>query len=1061
MLSHTKLSGCAFGVMILAAATAWAAEPWRAKLLRDWRALPEPPVTPYGGPFGEEARGFVGKLDRSSQDRKVRAALAGLFDWGRLGLYDPDKDPRPIDEALEAAMLEEWRRMGYNCAYKGNAFTFRVGRFLKKHGLLGAIDQTLWAGNSEPYLQYDGTPGRRAGGDGSGSFLLKKNYDAGVSLLVKYVRSFGDLDMFKVGDTYITCSWDEIGMRERTAPDYRDASIAEYVAFLRDVWFQDKSPAEDTNQDGRTYNAFTGEALRHWWEVRPPVLSHRFYASPEPVDEQWKRPGAYKLWMDYHRYYTFEYFRRVSEEASERLATEAYEREYKRAVAAGEALNANLLRQRATLRVDCYPFPQAFIMWPGMNVFWGYSLYWNHRQNAIINVEQCWPEHPAMAVNYAASDHLARKHGNLVMGWSWFFPRQFGQGHLYDGPGDIERALARMMGHTADGIHHWLYADEYRGPEEGPLRQRRQLAYWHNFLRHHYATFLAKSSPVRPEVALLLPDYTGYFYTMFQYNNQDFAWTAVGLAAAQIPFAIVTEEEIELEPDALKPFRAVYVIGSEWSTPTLRQRFTDYVAGGGTLCGNVDSLSLDITTGRRTDFLEKVCGARLTHKHKSPFKPSMQTPEERAWAAQVTLPQFQGTNVHETESKLWKREGGKWVPDADAWAKLDASLAGMPKTARGGIPQSVLDLRKPPLIRYADELGGGTAVSYGEVCTAEAVRGKPVAWFGDQVCGIETERTVWLGDRPGVSIHAIFPRMALSRAADKAGVKRLATLTRDGKLPCNLEVLPRMDADGTLMVVNDRATWKRGDHDDGSIPISGGRCRCGVGGVARARGGSRLRGDDEHPGRLPRRRAVRGRPAELRLGWPGRLRPAPPRGRVPLEASRARRLRAAVRLRRGGERQSAVPERRGHRGLGRRLRLSGLRSRRGRPGGAGHRQRRGSALRQRPVADPPDGREAPGPRQTQGRLGRHGGGRVRSQGDAQALRHRRGQERPGLGLRVRRHGLPSQPLSVAGRAVAQPPRRRLLRPVLPARQGDGPLRRRARPYPNSGMTARTSGCGSR
>ncbi|MBM4037583.1 MAG: hypothetical protein FJ290_03630 [Planctomycetes bacterium] len=280
----------------------------------------------------------------------------------------------------------------------------------------------------------------------------------------------------------------------------------------------------------------------------------------------------------------------------------------------------------------------------------------------------------------------------------------------------------------------------------------------------------------------------------------------------------------------------MYAIGSEWSTPTLRQRFADYAAGGGTLCANVDSLSLDITTGRRTDFLEKVCGVRLTHKHKSPFKPSMQTPEERAWAAQVALSQFQATNVHETESKLWKREGEKWVPDGDAWAKLDASLAGMPKEARGGIPQSVLDMRKPPVIRYADELGGGTTTSYGEVCTAEAVRGKPVAWYGDKACGIETERTVWLGDHPGVSIHAIFPRLDLSRgcepvnpfltrgsddyeqfrpyggvltrAADKAGVKRLVTLTRNGKLPCNLEVLPRVDANDTLMavVVNHDAT---------------------------------------------------------------------------------------------------------------------------------------------------------------------------------------------------------------------------------------------------------------
>ena len=185
--------------------------------------------------------------------------------------------------------------------------------------------------------------------------------------------------------------------------------------------------------------------------------------------------------------------------------------------------------------------------------------------------------------------------------------------------------------------------------------------------------------------------------------------------------------------------------------------------------------------------------------------------------------------MHETESKLWKQEGDTWVADEEAWAKLDATLAGMPQLARGGIPQTSLDMRRPPVIRYGEELGGGTVPCYGEICTADVVSGKPVAWYGDKVTGVETERTVWLGDRPGASIHAIFPRLDLSRAtepvnpfvtgvgsdyerfrpyvkplvraADKAGVKRLVTLSREGEIPCNLEVLPRVDADGTLMVV--------------------------------------------------------------------------------------------------------------------------------------------------------------------------------------------------------------------------------------------------------------------
>jgi hypothetical protein len=39
----------------------------------------------------------------------------------------------------------------------------------------------------------------------------------------------------------------------------------------------------------------------------------------------------------------------------------------------------------------------------------------------------------------------------------------------------------------------------------------------------------------------------------------------------------------------------------------------------------------------------------------------------------------------------------------------------------------------------------------------------------------------------------------ISYAARKAGVRRLVTVALDGRIPCNLEVLPRVDAAGNLM----------------------------------------------------------------------------------------------------------------------------------------------------------------------------------------------------------------------------------------------------------------------
>ena len=493
--------------------------------------------------------------------------------------------------------------MGYNTAYKGNAFTYRSGRWLKEHGMLGAIDQTVWATRSDPPLAFDGTPGPRQN-ESCGSFFVRENYEAGVTMLANFAKNYGESDMLKVGNVYVTSSWDEVGISTRKMIDYRPQAIEEYRRFLSDVWFGDAGPDRDTNGDGRTYNAFTGENLTDWSKVVPPNLQPRFYDNLPPSETKWQHTGATKLWIDFHRYFTFEFFRRTSDAAT----------------------------ARGGRRIECYPFPIAWIIWPGMNAFHGLSSYWNARLNPIITAEQCWPDEPPMALTYAQGDHLVRKYRNLVMGWSWFF---FGDeaGDMYDGPGDIERALARMMGHTADGIHHWLYSPLYRSRH---LQQRPQLAFWHNFLATHYATFLARSSPPRAEVALLLPDWTGYYYRLYGYPKMDYAYTATALGEAQIPYEIIAEEELELEEDALSPFKVLYVMGGEWTTPTIRKRIEKFIAGGGHVFANADSLSLDIPTGKRTDFLATTFGVGIDHKYKVPFYPSVETLEEEAWSAELT-----------------------------------------------------------------------------------------------------------------------------------------------------------------------------------------------------------------------------------------------------------------------------------------------------------------------------------------------------------------------------------------------------------------------------------------
>jgi hypothetical protein len=76
---------------------------------------------------------------------------------------------------------------------------------------------------------------------------------------------------------------------------------------------------------------------------------------------------------------------------------------------------------------------------------------------------------------------------------------------------------------------------------------------------------------------------------------------------------------------------------------------------------NGDSLTLDVATGKRLDFLERLCGVRLVEKHKNAFYSSAQTVEEAIWAARFdrwgSLLKVQGHAVHD-------------LKDPRAWAKL-------------------------------------------------------------------------------------------------------------------------------------------------------------------------------------------------------------------------------------------------------------------------------------------------------------------------------------------------------------------------------------------------------
>jgi len=824
---------------------------WQKTLYKQWKELPAPPITPYKGPFGGEVRGFVGKINSGYKGDDPRLLLNVKQFWdfrytAALGPYRWQDDWRPINKEYEKAAIEDWRRMGYNCAYKGDSFTWRVGTYLKEeYGMLGSIAQTLWGARGERALDYTGKPLGSKTAEGCGSFFVKKHFDQGVAAVSGQTINYPNA-LFQVGDHRITCSWDEVGLRTRRHIDYHPEATPEFQKYLREVWFQDKAPNKDSNRDGRTYNQFTGEKLTSWDQVQLLKVSPYYYDAwssrdkPEVDKVMWEQPGRFKLLLDFQGYWSIEFFRRINDGAT-------------------AALNAKGMKGR----VSCYPFMQHFIIWPSANSVAGNSFYWYSRLSPVVNIEHMWPEAPTMNLNYAITDRLAARFQTPVMGWVWFYYGTEGA-DMYNGPHDIDRAMARMMGHRVDGTHHWLYSQVYRGRDQA---QRLQIAYWQNFFATHYEPYLANSAPPKTQVAMLMPNYTGYFYRYFQYPKTDWGFTAEGLQNSQLNFEMVTEEELELDDDVLSQYKVLYVIGSEWTTPTIKRRIDAFIKQGGIVYANVDSLSLDIVQNKRTDYLEKTFGVQIKHKYKTGFFPSAQTQEESAWAKTLdtrTSPvKLQGHAVHwyndddpRAFAKLWARtpisvellpngkpKKGAWgvkcrkpewkiirgkdgrpLPDEKAFKQYDELMAKMPKVVHG-IKQSALDMHKPPVIR----VGNQEFPTHSEIDTAKVVKGKAIAWYGKKVVGVETDNTVWMGLRLGQDLQAISPRMSMHRmcepcnpfvteltesyeshkpyadtlayAAEKAGVKRVAQLTRDGQCVYNLEVLPRVAADGTLMVV--------------------------------------------------------------------------------------------------------------------------------------------------------------------------------------------------------------------------------------------------------------------
>lgn len=393
-------------------------------------------------------------------------------------------------------------------------------------------------------------------------------------------------------------------------------------------------------------------------------------------------------------------------------------------------------------------FYHATMYWPGIGAQRGITPLQQVRTSAATMTEHCGADWPVQAMDYAWTDRLSREYGKAVMNWSWFWP-----GYQVDGAdtkdfwvhpvGEYDRALARMIGHTVHGLCYWVYFL----PVWNHLPQESmETAYWHHFLQKHW-DFLKQGEPARPQIAVLFPGYAGGFYKTYEYPKPDYGWGPQALIESQYPFTIVQEEEVET--GILKDYKALLVFSAERTSRKVVAAIDRFIEDGGYVLVDADSLLMDIE-GQRTDLLERRFGIKPEKKYKSTFWPTVLSAEEDAWAQAIQDPK-----------------------------KLKAEVPPLPDLTPTGLKQEAL---APEQIHVMDVdrriVRSGSLRTYHDIVTGTAVAdGKVLGTFRGEPAVVETEQTLWCGNRPGFDIYAVFPEKSLADWGEPLyGLQRAASL---------------------------------------------------------------------------------------------------------------------------------------------------------------------------------------------------------------------------------------------------------------------------------------------
>jgi len=673
--------------------------------------------------------------DYSLLDELIKLDTPPVLDYGVLG---------EANEELLQAVVEDHKRCGFNGIQKG----FYYGDRLPFATLL-----TVYGGYRVPHYYLDRKGKKATRWVHFGDLHAPQNVDSTVAYIRKCVD---EQALCKLGGRYVAITGDEVDLhyskiRLTQVSEHRDAAWREYLQ----AHFGDDLPTEDTNRDGRTYANESVQSAQTWEEARVPRFEDRF-----------REPYVWLAFRDFFCDSFYDFFRRVED------------------------------------RVNAEGVPFVFgmsghasIMWPSGPANMGGANYWlQATRDRIFTQEAChvrWPW--LMALAYAPLDRLSQKYRKPVFGWSWFWPlirEEDGIGGYR--PEEVERAFAQIFGHEVHGLLYWVYNVSFLRNQ--PHMQT--IAFWHHWFRKHWA-FLKASHPPKPQVALLKPLTTGRFYGNYQYPKQDYGWTVQALLDLQVPFTVITEEEVRRF--GVGDYKALLVVSAERVPRDVSKAIEAYLDRGGMVFADCDSFAMD-EAGRPADLLARRFGVRLARKHKTWFLSGKLSLEEEAWCQAM--------------------KGGQ--------------PAVCPPKTPYGIPQKARDMANPRKIAMAIPWAAKRLSTYHDVATAQPVDGARVlAHFDGEAAAIETPRTLWVGSRPGGHICATYPRSRFvhtgepvapywpdgvssayqragyvdfyRRICEKAGVQRPATVLRDDRLARNINVFVRVHekTGGFLLILID------------------------------------------------------------------------------------------------------------------------------------------------------------------------------------------------------------------------------------------------------------------